>query len=205
MGTERGWHVLEARPAEAEAGFAHAGLSDLLAGVETAPFDRLPSPQRRALDVALAREDPAGPDTDPGAIAFAFLNLLRELARTAPVSIAIDDAHWLDPPSATIVGFAARRLRHEPIGMLLTARSGTTMIAGLDPSSAGPHEAVTRISVPPLRSAAVGELIETRLGISLPYAILERVRVTSGGNPLSLVPSFCLTGHLRPDECAARP
>ena len=55
-----GWCVLRARCAEAESGLAYVGVADLLgewAGTATAA---LPPPQRRALEIALLRTDPAG-------------------------------------------------------------------------------------------------------------------------------------------------
>src|SRR3954470_1847390 len=51
-GRERGYRVLEARPAEAEGELAFAGLADLLGGARE-EIAALPVPQRRALSVAL--------------------------------------------------------------------------------------------------------------------------------------------------------
>ena len=53
--------VLEARPVEAEAAMAFAGLADLLDPVADKALPALPQPQRRALEVALLREGP-GPE-----------------------------------------------------------------------------------------------------------------------------------------------
>ena len=52
---ERGYRVLACRPASAELRLTYAGLTDLLAEVSEAVVDRLPIPQRRALDAALLR------------------------------------------------------------------------------------------------------------------------------------------------------
>jgi hypothetical protein len=52
---EPGHWVLESRPAAAEARFAFAGVSDLLAGVLAEVLDALPTPQADALRVALPR------------------------------------------------------------------------------------------------------------------------------------------------------
>ena len=64
--TTRSWRVLLTRPTDAEATFAYAGLGDLL---ESAPDDALadlPMPQRKALRVALLREEPEGRILTPG-------------------------------------------------------------------------------------------------------------------------------------------
>src|ERR1700690_1974052 len=51
--------VLSWAPAEVEARLSFASLADLLGGVEEEVFACLPAPQRRALEVALLRVDPA--------------------------------------------------------------------------------------------------------------------------------------------------
>ena len=51
----------------------------------------LPGPQRRALRVALLREEPEGPDPDPRAVAVACLNTLRSLSADGHVVVAVDD------------------------------------------------------------------------------------------------------------------
>ena len=60
-GRARGMRVLVARPVEAETPLGFAALSDLFADLPNAVIDELPPPQRRALRVALLRED-AGDD-----------------------------------------------------------------------------------------------------------------------------------------------
>jgi hypothetical protein len=51
----RGWRVLGARPAEAEAQLSFAALGDLLGAVFDEVRDTLPEPQRDALGAALRR------------------------------------------------------------------------------------------------------------------------------------------------------
>ncbi len=103
-----GFRVLTARPAAAEAKLTFAALGDLLDGVE---LDGLAEPHRRALEVALLREEADAPE--PSAVAAAFLVALPALA---PVLIAVDDVQWLDPDSAhaTIRARARRRCRTAP-------------------------------------------------------------------------------------------
>src|SRR5690348_17207914 len=59
LATERGIGVLASRPSGAEAELSFAGLYDLLEGVDLAALGALPAPQRRALDTALLRTEPA--------------------------------------------------------------------------------------------------------------------------------------------------
>jgi predicted ATPase len=103
--TDRAWRVLSARPSDAEATYAYAGIGDLLEGVDQEALATLSAPQQRALRVALLREEPDGPAPDPGTVAVALLNALRGLARAGPVLAAVDDIQWLDSPSALAIGY----------------------------------------------------------------------------------------------------
>ena len=55
--TGRGCEVLQARPSEAEAELAFAGLTDLLARVDGTELASLPDAQRTALEHALRRSE----------------------------------------------------------------------------------------------------------------------------------------------------
>jgi hypothetical protein len=54
----------------------------------------------------------------------ATLSLLAAYAEEAPLLVLIDDAHWLDVPSAQALLFALRRLVADPIAALVAAREG---------------------------------------------------------------------------------
>jgi hypothetical protein len=42
----------------------------------------------------------------------------------APVVLAVDDVQWLDPSSVSALAFALRRMREQPILLLLARRLG---------------------------------------------------------------------------------
>jgi hypothetical protein len=44
------------------------------------------------------------------------------LAPEQPVLVSVDDLQWLDPPKRSFLEFAARRLRREPVVLLLARR-----------------------------------------------------------------------------------
>jgi hypothetical protein len=114
----------------------------------------LPAPQQHALEVAvLRREASADAPVQPRDTAVAALGAIRMLARSAPVLIAIDDAQWLDAPSARVVAYAVRRLEHERIGLLMTRREGTT--SPFRPEQLRPEEEIVRLEIPPLTLAAL--------------------------------------------------
>ena len=124
--------VLEASPAEAEARMSFAALDDLLSGVIEETLPALPTPQRHALEVALLLTETGETPPDERAVAAAFLSALRLLSASKPTLIAIDDIQWLDVSSASVLGYALRRLRDEPVAMLLAQRA--------DEASAPPAE-----------------------------------------------------------------
>jgi DNA-binding CsgD family transcriptional regulator len=120
--------VLRAKGVESEAELAFAALHQLCAPVLDG-LDRLPGPQRDALAVTFGLE--GGPAPDRFLVSLATLNLLSERAQERPLLCVIDDAQWLDRPSAQVLTFVARRLRTESFGMLFAARTPTAELAGL--------------------------------------------------------------------------
>jgi DNA-binding CsgD family transcriptional regulator len=176
-----GQRTLACRPAGSEVRLSFAALGDLLAGVLEQALPALPVPQGRALQVALLLADPEGEPPDRRAIGLAVLNVLRTLSSAGPVLVAIDDAQWLDAPSAAVLAFALRRLGTEPVGVLATVR-----LTGGEPPAVGfePWLAVERLRLGPLTLGGVHELLRTRLGLSPSRPTLVRLHQTAGGNPL---------------------
>lgn len=179
---ERSYRILTSAPAEPETRIAFSSLRDLFGGVPPAALSDLPAPQRRALEVALLLEDAdESSTTERGAIAAAVLAVLQKLAQEGPVLVAVDDAQWLDTPSARALAFALRRLQDEQVGVLISYRSGDVPL-GLDRAPIG--ERGHRLDLGPLSSGALHQLLHARLGVSLSRPLLGRVREVTGGNPL---------------------
>jgi hypothetical protein len=178
---ERGFRVLSARPAEAESVFAYASVADLLSGVDGAAWADLPAPQRLAVDWALLRAEPGGVATDQRAVAAGFLSVVNALADEGPVLVAIDDLQWLDPSSAHVVGFVARRISGR-VGVLGAVRTGPG--GGEVPWLQLPRpEDIRRVEVGPLSMGALHAVISERLGLSLSRPKMVRIYEISGGNP----------------------
>src|SRR5438445_10907794 len=102
-----GMRVLRATAVESESTLPFAGLSALLRPLLDL-LPRLEDPQARSLRVALALSE--GDKPDLLAVNAGTLALLAEAAAGRPLLVALDDAHWLDRPSADALSFAARRL-----------------------------------------------------------------------------------------------
>jgi DNA-binding CsgD family transcriptional regulator len=194
--TSRGFHVLLARPAEAEAGFAFAALGDLLAAVPPAILDDLPEPLRRALDVALLRTAAAPDGVDPRAVAMAALACVERLAAGAPVLIVIDDAQWLDRSSGEPLAFMARRTGTLPVGILAVTRTIADEVPlGLD-RLPEPHR-LDVVRPGRLSLAGVQRMIRDRLGVTFARPVLARIEHDSGGNPfyaLQIAEALASTG-----------
>jgi DNA-binding CsgD family transcriptional regulator len=182
--TQRGHHVLSARPAETEMPLAYVGLADLLEAVPQALIEDLPLPQRHAVRYAVLQEEPSQDPVDPRTTSMAVRALLRSLAGTSPVVIAVDDLQWLDPPSARILSFVLRRTQHEPLGFLATARTswpGHQLPPIVD---GAPPDKLDRVLVGPLSLGAIREILGVHLAMSPGRSLLVRLHELSGGNPL---------------------
>jgi predicted ATPase len=176
-----GQRTLACRPAGSEVKLSFAALGDLLAGALQEALPALPVPQRRALEAALLLAEPEGEPPDQRAIGLALLNVLRALTLAGPLLVAIDDAQWLDQPSAAVLAFALRRLAAEPVGVLATVR----LAGGEEPPAVAlePWLLAERLCLGPLTLAAVHELLRTRLAVSPSRPTLVRLHQAAGGNP----------------------
>jgi predicted ATPase len=87
---------------ESEAELAFAGLHQLLRPIlELTEF--LADPQRRALQAAFGLIGDAEPD--PFHVALAAQQLVSEAAKSSPLVLIVDDAHWLDRSSLGVLTF----------------------------------------------------------------------------------------------------
>ncbi len=176
---ERGYRVLSAQPTQAETSLSFAGLGDLVGGLPEAALDLIPVPQRSALEIALLRRAPTGPPLERRAVAAALLSLLRAI--DGPVVVAVDDAQWLDQPTAAALSFAARRLEREQVGFLVSVRTADGRPSTFDSALAGERRSL--LPVGPLSLAGLQAMIKDRLGHAFARPTLVRIEQVSGGNP----------------------
>lgn len=182
LAEDHGIHVLRCSGAELETELSYVALGDLLAGALEPVVDRLPGPQRHAIEVALSRCEPDGAPPEPGAVAVAVRGVLLELAASAPLVVVVDDAQWLDASSLRVLAFVARRLADVRIGVLATQRGSGPLALGMDRPPPGGR--VRRVEVGPLSPPAIGRLLHLRLGLVVPRPLLHELHSASGGNPL---------------------
>ena len=178
LARNQGRLVLAARARDAEAALSFVGIGDLLDGVDRAVIEALPAPQRAALDVVLLEAEPDdAPPAGPRVLGVALLNVVRLLAAEAPVLVAVDDAQWLDPETASALAFVGRRVDRLPVRLLAAERTGTGT-----PYAA--PEGARRVTVGPLGSGSLGRLLRERLGLGLRRSKLQELERMSQGNPL---------------------
>jgi len=179
----RSYRVLSCRPNESEAKLSYAALGDLLEGVVDESLEGLPPPQRSALEVALLRTDATGTPPDQRAISTAFHAALLALASASPSVVAIDDAPWLDAPSARVLEFALRRLNDAPIGLVMTVRSQEHDPLPLGLGRALPDDRIQRVMVGPMTLQATRNMLSSELSAGFPRPLLLRIHEASAGNP----------------------
>jgi DNA-binding CsgD family transcriptional regulator len=179
---ERGARLLRSAPAESERELTLGGLTDLLSDVTDAELAALPSVQRHALEIGLLRAEPAGQLPDQRTLSVATATVLRQLGGEEPLVLAVDDAQWLDGPSAAILAYAIRRLADRGVGVLVAVR-GVPEGAVLDLIAGVPPDQRERKHVGPLPLAVLHQMFLARLGRSFARLVLVRIEAASGGNP----------------------
>jgi DNA-binding CsgD family transcriptional regulator len=166
--------VLRLAAVESESALPFAGLDALLRPLKDL-IPRLEPLQERSLRVALALEE--GDDPEVLAVNAGALSVLAEAAGERPLLVAVDDAHWLDAPSAAALAFAARRLEAEELAFVVAVRSG-------EPSAF--DRGFERLELEPLPRHDARELLLQRRE-SVPAGVVERLLGLAAGNPLALL------------------
>ena len=165
--------VLRAQGVESDMELAYAGLQQLCA-----PFldrlDRLPAPQRHALEIVSGLS--AGPPPDRFLVGLGVLSLLSEVAEERPLLCVVDDAQWLDQASALTLAFVARRVLAEPVGIVFAAR---------EPGEALQH--VSELEVRGLGDVDARALLGWTVRFILDERVRDRIVAETRGNPLALL------------------
>ena len=165
--------VLRAVGVEAEMELAYAALHQLSAPLLDR-VDRIPAPQRDALETTFGLGE--GPVPDRFLVGLAMLGLLSEAAEERPLVCAIDDAQWLDRASAQVLAFVARRLLAESVVLVVATREPTGEFGGLP-----------ELVVEGLRDADARALLASAIPGRLDERVADQLLVEARGNPLALV------------------
>src|SRR5437764_1664006 len=158
---------------ESEMELAFAGLHQLC-GSLLGRLERLPAPQRQALEIVFGLSAGAAPDRF--LVALAVLSLVSEVSEERPVLCVVDDAQWLDQGSALTLAFVARRLLAEPVGLVFAVRKAGDELRHL-PS----------LEVGGLRNGDARALLGSAVRFRLDDQVCDRILAETRGNPLALL------------------
>jgi DNA-binding CsgD family transcriptional regulator len=168
-----GCRVVRAPGVQSEMELAFAGLHQLCAPM-LGHLDGIPGPQQDALRTAFGLA--AGPPPDRFFVGLAVLSLLSEVATERPLICLIDDEQWLDRASAQALGFVARRLAADPVGLVFAAREPGSELAGLP-----------ELEVDGLRDADAQALLASALAGQRDARVRDLIIAETRGNPLALL------------------
>jgi DNA-binding CsgD family transcriptional regulator len=173
VGREHGCRVLHIAGVQSEMELPYAGLRHVLTPILD-EAGRLPPPQRTALLTAIGLGE--GPPPDRFLVGLAVLTLLCEMVTERPLICVVDDEQWLDSASAQTLGFVARRLGADPVGLLFAARTPSAHLAGLPV-----------LEVEGLRRDDARSLLDAALPGPLDDRVRELIVAEARGNPLALL------------------
>jgi DNA-binding CsgD family transcriptional regulator len=168
-----GCRVVRAVGVQSEMELAFAGVHQLCAPMLSGA-ESLPLPQHDALRTAFGLA--AGPPPDRFLVGLATLSLLSEVAGERPLICVIDDEQWLDRASAQALGFTARRLGADPVGMVFAAREPGADLAGLP-----------ELEVTGLQDEDARALLDSALAGPLDTRVRDLIVAETRGNPLALL------------------
>ncbi|MFG1990639.1 BREX system ATP-binding domain-containing protein [Actinoplanes sp. NPDC048988] len=168
------WQVLSAAGTESERDMAYSGLHQLYKPL-LAHLSRLPAPQADALGTVFGLR--RGPAPDRFLVGLASLSLIARAADEGPVLCLVDDLQWLDPASAQILAFVARRWSTERVALVGAVR---------ETSGEHPLEGLPEQTVPGLTDQHARTLLLAQIHEPFDEAVAGRIVAESRGNPLTL-------------------
>ncbi|MBV9649469.1 MAG: AAA family ATPase [Pseudonocardiales bacterium] len=116
-----------------------------------------------------------------------FYGILRDLREAAvrPMLVALDDVHWSDPDSLTVIHLLCRRLPSLPVALIGSARPWPA--AALTSAHDLAAQKLAEIeSLAPLSSVAARELLSAQSGGQIGAKVMDQAIDLCGGNPLLL-------------------
>jgi DNA-binding CsgD family transcriptional regulator len=165
--------VLRAVGAESEMELAYAGLHQLCMPL-LERLERLPPPQRQALEVVFGLG--GGPPPDRYLVGLGLLSLLSDAAQERALLCVVDDAQWLDRASALTLPFVARRLLADPVGLVFATRESDDELQHL-----------SELELRGLFNGDARALLESAVRFRLDEGVRDRIVAETRGNPLALL------------------
>jgi len=175
VGQAGGFQLAQIDGVESEMELPFAGLHQLCVPM-LERLDRLPEPQQAALRVAFGVR--AGDPPDRFLVALATLSLMADAADERPLLCLVDDVQWLDGASRQVLGFVARRLLAERVGMAFAIR---------EPADEPDLVGLSEMRLEGLAEDDARALLETSYHGRLDERVRDRIVAETRGNPLALL------------------
>jgi len=120
----------------------------------------------------------------------AIAQFLAKCARRVPLVLILDNLHWADASSLSLLEFLSHELKRERVLIIGTYRDNEvsrkspllSALGGLSRESA-----MQRIRLPGLPEEEIGELAGQTLGTALPLAAIHAINQQTDGNPLFVI------------------
>jgi DNA-binding CsgD family transcriptional regulator len=136
--------------------------------------DRLPGPQREALEITFGLAPGDAPDRL--LVGLAILAEFADVAEARPLLCIVDDAHWLDQASAQTLAFVARRLLAESVVIVFAARTRLPELQDLP-----------ELEIKGLEADDARDLLASVLPGPVDEDVVDRFIAETQGNPLALL------------------
>src|SRR3954451_7298813 len=169
-----GFRVIRTRAVASETQLSYAALQVLCAQLLD-DAGQLPPVQRDALATAMGQL--RGSDPDRFLLGLATLNLVARAAGSRPLLCIIDDAQWLDQPSAQALAFVARRLASKPVVLLFATRNQADV---------GPLHGLPELRLQGLSHVETRVLLARVAPGPIDPIVADRIVEETRGNPLAL-------------------
>jgi DNA-binding SARP family transcriptional activator len=194
-----GFRCLEARPVELERRIPLNPLLDMLGDPAAAAHIRSLEEPWRAVIASLLPTLPAGMDppvVPPIAetslsrrLYDAFSILLSAMAQSGPHLLFLDDLHWADTTTVSVLQFVQRRWRAGPLGVVAAVRP--ELVRATDEAARYLSDTtdlpVTKVELGDLSDDEARTLVDLAAGMALEPAAADRLLALGGRNPFYLI------------------
>lgn len=186
-----GWRVISGRGIEAAGGLTYAPIASALAQLTSQDVEGLREPAASAAAFLAPRlgRRPSISFAHPAALASGVAAIVEELTASVPMALTIDDAQWLDEPTAVLVMELQRATSRRPFLLLLGVRTDEVVTAWVEEFLyALTIEGTSELELGPMRPRDVTGLVTAHLGgLHLDARLHEFLVERAAGNAL-----FCL-------------
>ncbi|MEV6158258.1 AAA family ATPase [Nonomuraea sp. NPDC052129] len=171
-----GFRVLQAAGAESESRLRFAAVHQLFAPL-LSDLGRMPPYLRATVEAAFAAGDGEG---EPAwfTMGLALRALAQQSTAGRPLLCLVDDAHWLDRPSAQALDLMARGLSSAGVAVTLALR---------EPADRPEIEELPRLRLGPLTEGTAGALFDAHTLVPVDRRVRRRILAEARGIPRALL------------------